>query len=121
MFERERILAKHPELTNYQPDFQDREWLVSQKIIPSRNTPATLLLHEELLKLAEGRPEYRNSVKVGDLQTLRLPEFMLKKINSGNGDLTKAQTLKPKSSLSSSHATLSALLAKQTDLSPEET
>ncbi|XP_055691028.1 deoxynucleotidyltransferase terminal-interacting protein 1 [Lutzomyia longipalpis] len=119
VFDRDRILTKHPELTYYQPDYQDREWLVGQKIIPNRNAPATLLLHEELLKLAEIRLEYKNSVKVSELQTFRLPEFIIKKFEKftlGTLEASSNQHLKTRSSLSSSHATLSALLAKQTDL-----
>ncbi|XP_059613812.1 deoxynucleotidyltransferase terminal-interacting protein 1 [Phlebotomus argentipes] len=117
VFDREKILTKHPELSHYQPDFQDREYLVTQKIIPSKSCPATLLLHDELLKLAETRTEYRSFVKTSDLQLFRLPEFILKKMIPAVSDATK----KPKSSLSSSHATLSALLAKQTDPPAEDT
>ncbi|GAB0088456.1 hypothetical protein DMENIID0001_028840 [Sergentomyia squamirostris] len=124
VFEREKIHQKHPELSQYLPDYQDREWLVSLKIIPTRNAPAIFLLHEELLKLAESRSEYRNFIKVSDLQTFRLPEFIIKRLTPALPASESAKTLhlKAKSSLSSSHATLSALLAKQSaDPTTEDT
>ena len=137
---RDRLSNKHPELIRYAVDSQDRDWLLAEKLISplNKNGKYLLLVLEEVKRLAETNIEYKSNpyVKASDLQGFKIPEFMFQKIqkyfndiNEKKGDIslvvnsgdhsTPASTVTyvspstrpPRTSLSSSHATLSALLS----------
>ncbi|KAL9701655.1 hypothetical protein quinque_005096 [Culex quinquefasciatus] len=126
---RERLANKHPEILRYCPDNQDREWLLNQKQISplNRNGRFFLLVLDEVKKLAERNPEYAPYLKLADLQGFKLTEFIYAKVQKLIKDSAEAsstvksvppnivqQQPRPRvSSLSSSHATLTALLAQQ--------
>ncbi|XP_055603810.1 deoxynucleotidyltransferase terminal-interacting protein 1 [Uranotaenia lowii] len=134
---RERLANKHPEILRYCPDNQDRDWLLQQKQISplNRNGRFFLLVLDEVKKLADRNADYSNNpfIKLSDLQGFKLTEFMYVKVQKLIKDSAEAslkapvvpsttsntiqQTIRPRvSSLSSSHATLTALLA-----SPQQT
>lgn len=129
------LTVKHPELIHYAPDAaDDLSWLVSERIIPTtqrNNCNVQLLVRDEVVKLKQReQPEWNGSSFMG----FKVPEFMLKKMhkyftelsiknqkirmNSGYFDtVTKEQTNRSSASnLSTSHATLSALLANCSDV-----
>ncbi|XP_058835551.1 deoxynucleotidyltransferase terminal-interacting protein 1 [Topomyia yanbarensis] len=131
---RDRLANKHPEILRYCPDNQDREWLLQQKQISplNRNGRFFLLVLDEVKKLAERNAEYSNNpyLKLTDLQGFKLTESVYAKVQKLIKDSAES-TIKPiaqvstppapipiiipprprVSSLSSSHATLTALLA----------
>ncbi|XP_058460221.1 deoxynucleotidyltransferase terminal-interacting protein 1 [Malaya genurostris] len=140
---RDRLANKHPEILRYCPDNQDREWLLQQKQISplNRNGRFFLLVLDEVKKLAERNVEYSNNpyMKLSDLQGFKLTESVFAKVQKLIKDSAES-TIKPVaqistvlapipvsipprprvSSLSSSHATLTALLASpQSSTMPE--
>ncbi|EAT48217.1 AAEL000721-PA [Aedes aegypti] len=134
---RDRLANKHPEILRYCPDNQDRDWLLQQKQISplNRNGRFFLLVLDEVRKLAERNSEYSNNpyMKLSDLQGFKLTEFIYAKVQklikdsadssvkptTATPSVTTATTAVPNSiqprprvsSLSSSHATLTALLS----------
>ncbi|XP_053687167.1 deoxynucleotidyltransferase terminal-interacting protein 1 [Sabethes cyaneus] len=138
---RDRLVNKHPEILRYCPDNQDREWLLQQKQISplNRNGRFYLLVLDEVKKLAERNTEYSNNpyLKLSDLQGFKLTEFIYAKVqklikesgeqcalkappvistvatipSASSGSSCSSQQKPRVSSLSSSHATLTALLA----------
>ncbi|XP_055531910.1 deoxynucleotidyltransferase terminal-interacting protein 1 [Wyeomyia smithii] len=133
---RDRLANKHPEILRYCPDNQDREWLLQQKQISplNRNGRFYLLVLDEVKKLAERNVEYSNNpyLKLADLQGFKLTELIYAKVQKlikDSGELCglkaplastvttisavsgSSQQRTRVSSLSSSHATLTALLA----------
>lgn len=132
------VAGSYPELIRYTPDNQeDLDWLCDERLIPvtqRNNCNVQLLVRDEVVKLKhEEQPDWNESNFMG----FRVPEFMIRKMhkyftelsirnqrirtNSGYFDTVHATVL-PKeaaatatrpSSLSTSHATLSALLAGQ--------
>lgn len=137
---KERLSIKHPELIRYVMDNQDKEWLIQQKMISplSRNGKFAVLVLGEVQRLAETNLEYKHNsnIKFNDLQGFKLTDFIIKKMqryftevslkNHGNLDTTEysedkliGTTNKPRSTLSSTHATLSALLSSHGDNSIE--
>ncbi|XP_019548673.2 deoxynucleotidyltransferase terminal-interacting protein 1 [Aedes albopictus] len=136
---RERLANKHPEILRYCPDNQDRDWLLQQKQISplNRNGRFFLLVLDEVRKLAERNSEYANNpyMKLSDLQGFKLPELIYAKVQKLIKDSADSSVVKPPpaatstsvaasaavpssiqprprvSSLSSSHATLTALLS----------
>lgn len=136
---KERLSIKHPELIRYIMDNQDKEWLIQQKMISplSRNGKFAVLVLGEVQRLAEYNLEYKNNpnIKFNDLQGFKLTDFIIKKMqryfsevnfkNHGTMENTEYSedklngTSKPRSTLSSTHATLSALLSSHSDNSIE--
>lgn len=136
---KERLSIKHPELIRYVMDNQDKEWLIQQKMISplSRNGKFAVLVLGEVQRLAETNLEYKHNsnIKFSDLQGFKLTDFIIKKMqryftevnfkNHGNLETTEYSedkligTNKPRSTLSSTHATLSALLSSHSDNSIE--
>lgn len=139
---KERLSIKHPELIRYVMDNQDKEWLIQQKMISplSRNGKFAVLVLGEVQRLAENNLEYKHNsnIKFSDLQGFKLTDFIIKKMqryftevnfkNHGNLDTTEysedkligtSSSIKPRSTLSSTHATLSALLSSHSDNSIE--
>lgn len=136
---RERLTNKHPEILRYCPDNQDRDWLLQQKQISplNRNGRFFLLVLDEVKKLAERNAEYTNNpyIKLPELQGFKLTEFIYAKVQKLIKDSAEP-TVKPisqstttaivssvqqrprVSSLSSSHATLTALLASPQQSQP---
>lgn len=136
----ERLSSRHPEILRYPVDSQDSSWLFQQKLVPPlyRNGKHQLLLLTEVQKLTELK-EYKNNPYglSTDLQGFKVPEIMFLKIikfqnescnttangfkSSIKGPLKLPTPIgcpsKPKSTLSSSHATLSALLASSSSSS----
>lgn len=146
------LASKHPELIRYLPDDVDKEWMFQQQIISAahRTNRFLVLVHDEVLKAARSEA-HKSMSKIGELDSFRVPEFMLQKMriffaelssrsqtfivqtSTSSGGVSQAtesintmssvsyggnqQTLggvnlaRARSSLSSSHATLSALLA----------
>ncbi|XP_065079758.1 deoxynucleotidyltransferase terminal-interacting protein 1 [Ochlerotatus camptorhynchus] len=145
---RERLANKHPEILRYCPDNQDRDWLLQQKQISplNRNGRFFLLVLDEVRKLAERNSEYANNpyMKLSDLQGFKLTEFIYAKVQklikdsaessiksptvstlatSSSSSLSPAvpSIIQPRprvSSLSSSHATLTALLSSPQQSQP---
>ncbi|XP_058125671.1 uncharacterized protein LOC131294305 [Anopheles ziemanni] len=135
---RERLANKHPEVLRYCPDAQDRDWLLQQKQVTplNKNGRFFLLALDDIKKLIE-RNAFEHSSNFGksiDLQGFKVTELIYAKIQKLLKELTDRQRSttdafeSPKapigtaastglparqriSSLSSSHATLTALLA----------
>lgn len=83
--ERERRLAsKHPELIRYLPDNEDRDWLVSQQIIPqpNRNSRFLFLIYDEVCRLYQTHEVYKSkaSIDLSVMMTFTVPEFMIQKM-----------------------------------------
>lgn len=140
------IAAQHPELIRYSPDNQeDLKWLVSERIVPATHRShgsVQLLARDEVVKLKlREQPEWRESSFMG----FKVPEFMLRKmhkfftelsirkqrIRTNSGYFDKVTTCVrekagaetggsrgsgSRKSLSTSHATLSALLGNCSDM-----
>jgi snurportin-1 len=123
---RDRLANKHPELIRYPVDDVDREWLVKQKhLSPLTNAGKPLLLVLQEVEALADR-EY-SKAHVGDLQkeSFLIPDIMYKKMQlyfSGLNERSRELMMQAKgspdtgtptkmSSLSSSHATLTALLS----------
>uniref|UniRef100_A0A182QMG9 Uncharacterized protein n=1 Tax=Anopheles farauti TaxID=69004 RepID=A0A182QMG9_9DIPT len=129
---RDRLASKHPEVLRYCPDTQDREWLLQQKHITplNKNGRFFLLALDDVKKLIE-RNVFEHSAagaRSGDLHGFKVTEMIYAKIQKLLKELTDRQqrasdgfespkapmvtVTRPRfSSLSSSHATLTALLA----------
>uniref|UniRef100_A0A182WBL1 DNTTIP1_dimer domain-containing protein n=1 Tax=Anopheles minimus TaxID=112268 RepID=A0A182WBL1_9DIPT len=128
---RDRLANKHPEVLRYCPDTQDREWLLQQKQVTplNKNGRFFLLALDDVKKLIERNAfEHAASGRVGELQGFKVTEMIYVKIQKLLKELTERQratdgfespkvpggaTTRPPriSSLSSSHATLTALLS----------
>lgn len=78
---KERLASKHPELIRYLPDAVDKEWLFQQQIISAanKNNRFLLLVHCEVLKVARS-DAYKSTAKIGELDSFRIPDFMLQKM-----------------------------------------
>lgn len=80
---KERLASKHPELIRYLPDSTDKDWMLQQKILTpvTRNCRILLLVYDEVCKIAK-TDEYRSktTVKIGDLEGFKVPEFVLHKM-----------------------------------------
>lgn len=134
--EEKEIAVSHPELIRYPvAEEEDLHWLVSQSIIPTRETASSvtavqLLVRDEVVKLKRSQqPDWSGDCLVG----FKTPEFMLRKMHKHFTELSlRNQRLRThsgyfdtissgsgsgnvRSTLSTSHATLSALLANCTD------
>lgn len=132
----EDVTAKHPELIRYSTDNQeDLNWLANERIIPGAwqrlHSSVQLLVREEVVKLKmKEQPGWDGGG--GGLVGFKVPEFMIRRMhkyftelsiknerirtNSGYFDTistggTKKEDVFSRSNLSTSHATLSALLA----------
>lgn len=138
----ERLSSRHPEILRYPVDSQDSSWLFQQKLIPPLylNSKHQLLLLTEVQKLTE-LMEYKNNPYglSTDLQGFKVSEIMFLKIIKYQNEIgnTTSSGFKssvkvpleittpigcpsnPKSTLSSSHATLSALLASSSSSSTD--
>ncbi|XP_013115168.2 serine-rich adhesin for platelets [Stomoxys calcitrans] len=83
--EKERRLAsKHPELIRYLPDNEDRDWLVSQQIIPqpNRNSRFLFLIYDEVCRLYQTHEAYKSksSIDLSVMMTFTVPDFMIQKM-----------------------------------------
>lgn len=128
------LAVKHPGLIRYSPDAQeDLNWLVNERIVPMtqrNNCSVQLLVRDEVVKLKQKeQPEWVS----GSFMGFKVPDFMLRKMqryftelsvrnqkirtNSGYFDTVSSVQRKSSSSsnLSTSHSTLSALLANCSD------
>lgn len=78
---KERLASKHPELIRYLPDAVDKEWLFQQQIISAanKNNRFLLLVHGEVVKVARS-DAYKATAKFNELDSFRIPEFMLQKM-----------------------------------------
>lgn len=140
---KERLASKHPELIRYLPDGHDKDWMIQQKILSpaNKNVRFLMLVYDEVIKVSQTE-EYRNKsqIKINDLEGFKVPDFILQKMkifftelslrsqsflvnsqfltNVSNTSTIQQQVInqiiRPKTSLSSSHATLSALLSGST-------
>ncbi|XP_050093955.1 deoxynucleotidyltransferase terminal-interacting protein 1 [Anopheles aquasalis] len=149
---RERLANRHPEVLRYCPDAQDRDWLLQQRQVTplNKNGRFFLLALDDVRKLIE-RNAFEPSASTGPqigLQGFKVTELIYAKIQKLLKELTErhqratAGTFEsPKtpaitsssavsvpsrsrfSSLSSSHATLTALLSTPQSISstPEST
>uniref|UniRef100_A0A182IKP5 DNTTIP1_dimer domain-containing protein n=1 Tax=Anopheles atroparvus TaxID=41427 RepID=A0A182IKP5_ANOAO len=136
---RERLANKHPEVLRYCPDAQDRDWLLQQKQVTplNKNGRFFLLAVDDIKKLIERnafeQPSSASSTKSLESQGFKVTELIYAKIQKILKELTDRQRStdafeSPKapagpgsssalplrqriSSLSSSHATLTALLS----------
>lgn len=132
----EDVTAKHPELIRYSTDNQeDLNWLANESIIPGawqrHCSSVQLLVRDEVVQLKRKEQPGWNAGG-GGLVGFKVPEFMIKRMhkyftelsiknesirrNSGYFDTistggTKKEDVFSRSNLSTSHATLSALLA----------
>lgn len=81
---KERLASKHPELIRYLPDTEDRDWLISQQIIPqqNRNSRFLFLIYDEVCRLYHSHDVYRSkpSVDLSVMMTFTVPDFMIKKM-----------------------------------------
>ncbi|XP_053675235.1 uncharacterized protein LOC128725508 [Anopheles nili] len=127
---RDRLANKHPEVLRYCPDNQDREWLLQQKQVTPLNKTGRffLLALDDVKKLIE-RNAFEHAPaagRSGELHGFKVTEIIYAKIQKLLKELTDRQRVSdgfesPKvpaaqsrprfSSLSSSHATLTALLS----------
>uniref|UniRef100_A0A182RJP4 DNTTIP1_dimer domain-containing protein n=1 Tax=Anopheles funestus TaxID=62324 RepID=A0A182RJP4_ANOFN len=128
---RDRLANKHPEVLRYCPDTQDRDWLLQQKQVTplNKNGRFFLLALDDVKKLIE-RNAFEHAVagRSGELHGFKVTEMIYAKIQKLLKELTERQratdgfespkvpavsTTRPPriSSLSSSHATLTALLS----------
>ncbi|XP_049542657.1 uncharacterized protein LOC125955564 [Anopheles darlingi] len=150
---RERLANRHPEVLRYCPDAQDRDWLLQQRQVTplNKNGRFFLLALDDVRKLIE-RNAFEPSTSSGPsavgLQGFKVTELIYAKIQKLLKELTERQQRttagtfeSPKtpaiassgvasgptrsrfSSLSSSHATLTALLSTPQSISnaPEST
>ncbi|XP_035916874.1 deoxynucleotidyltransferase terminal-interacting protein 1 isoform X1 [Anopheles stephensi] len=132
---RDRLANKHPEVLRYCPDTQDRDWLLQQKQVTplNKNGRFFLLALDDVRKLIERNAfEHTAGGRSGELQGFKVTEMIYGKIQKLLKELTERQRAtadgfeSPKvppsagvvtagrariSSLSSSHATLTALLS----------
>ncbi|XP_050074590.1 uncharacterized protein LOC126562191 [Anopheles maculipalpis] len=132
---RDRLANKHPEVLRYCPDTQDRDWLLQQKQVTplNKNGRFFLLALDDVKKLIERNAFDHTGAgsRSGDLQGFKVTEMIYGKIQKLLKELTERQRAttdcfeSPKvpqttgmaagrpriSSLSSSHATLTALLS----------
>ncbi|XP_052897199.1 deoxynucleotidyltransferase terminal-interacting protein 1 [Anopheles moucheti] len=128
---RDRLANKHPEVLRYCPDTQDRDWLLQQKQVTplNKNGRFFLLALDDVKKLIERNAfEHATAGRSGDLHGFKVTEMIYAKIQKLLKELTERQRAtdgfeSPKvpaavaarppriSSLSSSHATLTALLS----------
>ncbi|XP_053665358.1 deoxynucleotidyltransferase terminal-interacting protein 1 [Anopheles marshallii] len=128
---RDRLANKHPEVLRYCPDTQDRDWLLQQKQVTplNKNGRFFLLALDDVKKLIERNAfEHAAPGRSGDLHGFKVTEMIYAKIQKLLKELTERQRAtdgfeSPKvpvavaarppriSSLSSSHATLTALLS----------
>lgn len=81
---KERLASKHPELIRYLPDNEDRDWLVSQQIIPqqNRNSRFLFLIYDEVCRLYQTHDIYKSksSIDLSVMMTFSVPEFMIQKM-----------------------------------------
>uniref|UniRef100_A0A1I8N4U2 Uncharacterized protein n=1 Tax=Musca domestica TaxID=7370 RepID=A0A1I8N4U2_MUSDO len=79
-----RLASKHPELIRYLPDNEDRDWLVTQQIIPqpNRNSRFLFLIYDEVCRLYQTHEAYKNktSIDLSVMMTFTVPEFMIQKM-----------------------------------------
>uniref|UniRef100_A0A182JYZ3 DNTTIP1_dimer domain-containing protein n=1 Tax=Anopheles christyi TaxID=43041 RepID=A0A182JYZ3_9DIPT len=132
---RDRLANRHPEVLRYCPDTQDRDWLLQQRQVTplNKNGRFFLLPLDDVKKLIERNAfEHTASTgRFGELQGFKVTEMIYAKIQKLLKELTERQrttdgfespkvppvvgtatTGRPRiSSLSSSHATLTALLS----------
>uniref|UniRef100_A0A182PMG9 DNTTIP1_dimer domain-containing protein n=1 Tax=Anopheles epiroticus TaxID=199890 RepID=A0A182PMG9_9DIPT len=132
---RDRLANKHPEVLRYCPDTQDRDWLLQQRQVTplNKNGRFFLLALDDVKKLVE-RNAFEHAPaatasRLAELQGFKVTELIYAKIQKLLKELTERQRAadgfeSPKgvpstaavsrpriSSLSSSHATLTALLS----------
>lgn len=132
-----RVAVLHPELIRYTPDSaEDMEWLVGERHVPVtlRHSSVQLLVRDEVVKLKRTeKPDWTGGGEDAQLVGFKVPEFMIRKMhkyftelsirnqkirtNSGYFDTVMSSSNsstvkeeKSRSNLSTSHATLSALL-----------
>ncbi|XP_058066176.1 suppressor of activated egl-4 protein 2 [Anopheles bellator] len=130
---RERLANRHPEVLRYCPDAQDRDWLLQQRQVTplNKNGRYFLLALDDVRKLIERNAFETSAGQQGTLQGFKVTELIYAKIQKLLKELTErhqrtsAGFEPPKvpassvslpnrsrvSSLSSSHATLTALLS----------
>ncbi|XP_041770209.1 uncharacterized protein LOC121592640 [Anopheles merus] len=130
---RDRLANRHPEVLRYCPDTQDRDWLLQQRQVTplNKNGRFFLLALDDVKKLIERNAfeHTASSGRSGELQGFKVTEMIYAKIQKLLRELTERQratdgfespkvlpvvasTGRPRmSSLSSSHATLTALLS----------
>lgn len=151
---KEHLSNDNPDLIRYVADVQDKEWLVSNRILTPnfKNLRISMMVMGEVCKVAQS-PEYRSrpNLKLTELVGFKVSEVMLQKMrvmfsekfraspqsevnvsegsNSSGSEMhstdSEAKKGSSRSSLSSSHATLSALLAPSSEanatMSPNST
>lgn len=133
-----RVAVMHPELIRYTPDnAEDMDWLVGERHVPValRHSSVQLLVRDEVVRLKRtAKPDWTiggagTGGEDAQLVGFKVPEFMIRKMhkyftelsirnqkirtNSGYFDTvmsSSAKEEKNRTNLSTSHATLSALL-----------
>ncbi|XP_073839282.1 uncharacterized protein [Musca autumnalis] len=121
-----RLASKHPELIRYLPDNEDRDWLVTQQIIPqpNRNSRFLFLIYDEVCRLYQTHEVYKNktSIDLSVMMTFTVPDFMIQKMKiffvdlniKSRGLITNSYSigngLNPSSAQSNSHLRNALLL-----------
>uniref|UniRef100_A0A1B0FBZ3 Uncharacterized protein n=1 Tax=Glossina morsitans morsitans TaxID=37546 RepID=A0A1B0FBZ3_GLOMM len=81
---KERLASKHPELIRYLPDHEDRDWLVSQQIIPqqNRNSRFLFLIYDEVCRLYQTHDIYRSkpNIDLSLMMTFSVADFIIQKM-----------------------------------------
>ncbi|KAL9910690.1 uncharacterized protein ACN427_005235 isoform 1-T1 [Glossina fuscipes fuscipes] len=81
---KERLASKHPELIRYLPDHEDRDWLVSQQIIPqqNRNSRFLFLIYDEVCRLYQTHEIYRSkpNIDLSLMMTFSVADFIIQKM-----------------------------------------
>lgn len=137
----DRVAMRHPELIRYALDLEDVDWLIEEKLVSEaeRHVAIEMFVREEVNKVKRKEEEvnWKEEEEKGEkeevLKGFKVPEFMFRKmqtyfkevnlrsqkerlgsgyfetvVSGGGGGRDEERN---KSQLSSSHATLSALLA----------